>query len=285
MIMKEKTFQGMSPAGFHRVAYTDWGATDGRGTVVCVHGLTRNGRDFDKFAAALAGDFRIVCPDVVGRGRSDWLPNGSLYGFPQYLSDMVALVARLDVEEVDWVGTSMGGLIGMMLAAQPNTPVRRLVLNDVGPFIPKEALERIGGYIAANPVFDDLAAVESHLRTIYDGFGILSDEDWRMLAHNSARPLPDGHLTFAYDPAIGAPFENKPLQDIDLWAIWDAVRCPVLVVRGAMSDMLTAETASEMSGRGPGATVIDIPGAGHAPSLMTPEQITIVRDFLDGDGR
>lgn len=284
MPMSERRFLGLSAAGFHPVAYTQWGRDDAARTVVCVHGLTRNGRDFDPLALALAGQRRVACPDVVGRGRSGWLPLPSLYGYPQYCADMAALIARLGVEEVDWVGTSMGGLIGMMLAAQPNSPIRRMVINDVGPFIAQAGLQRIADYVGKDPVFEDLPAVESYLRFTLMGFGRLSDSCWRHMAEHSARRLPDGRYGLAYDPGIAEAFKGQPMQDVDLWALWDRVQCPVLVLRGANSDLLTAETAQEMTRRGPGAAgrvrVVEFPHTGHAPALMSEDQIAVVRDFL-----
>ena len=284
MTMKESSFLGLGPAGFHRVAYVEWGAKEsnspGKPPLLCVHGLTRNGRDFDHLAQALAGDYRVVCPDVVGRGKSEWLPDGSLYGYPQYLADMAALIARVSDGPVDWIGTSMGGLIGMMLAAQKGSSIRRLVINDVGPFIPKAALERLASYVGGNPTFADMDGLEAYLRRVAAPFGPLSDGEWRHLATHSARALPEGGFGLAYDPAIGKAFHDQPLQDVDLWSFWDRVRCPVLALRGTASDLLLAETAEEMGRRGPRATVVEIPQCGHAPALMEPAQIAIVRDWL-----
>ncbi|NUB15642.1 alpha/beta fold hydrolase [Azospirillum brasilense] len=280
MPMSERSFLGLSAVGFHRVAYTQWGREDAARTVVCVHGLTRNGRDFDALALDLADRYRVACPDVVGRGKSGRLANPTLYGYPQYCADMAALIARLGVESVDWVGTSMGGLIGMLLAAQPDSPIRRLVVNDIGPFIPKAGLQRIADYVGKDPVFEDLAAVESYLRFVLMGFGRLSDEAWRHMAEHSARLRPDGCYGLAYDPAIAEAFKAQPMEDVDLWAVWDRIRCPVLVLRGATSDILPAETAEEMTRRGPKARLVEFAHTGHAPALMTGDQIAAVRDFL-----
>ena len=279
MTMKESSYLGLSPAGFHRIAYVEWGASDNT-PLLCVHGLTRNGRDFDHLAQALAGDYRVVCPDVVGRGRSDWLPDGSLYGYPQYLADMTALIARVSNGPVDWIGTSMGGLIGMMMAAQRGTPIRRLVINDVGPFIPRAALERLASYVGGNPSFNGIDELEAYLRKVAAPFGPLTDAEWRHLATHSARTLPSGGFGLAYDPAIGNAFRDQPLQDVDLWAVWDRIRCPVLLLRGVDSDLLLAETAEEMTRRGPRATVVEVAECGHAPALMDPAQIAAIRDWL-----
>lgn len=266
--------------GFHRMAYTAWGDGEAARNVVCVHGLTRNGRDFDALAAALSETCRVVCPDVVGRGRSDWLRDPGQYQTPQYVADMACLIARMDAGWVDWVGTSMGGLIGMALAAQRGTPIRRLVLNDVGPFLEKAALERIGEYVGKAPRFADVGELERYLRTVHAPFGPLSDEQWRHLATHSARPDGDG-VALAYDPGIAVPFAPaEGLSDVDLWSVWDAIRCPVLVLRGERSDLLSKETAAEMAARGPRARVVEIAGCGHAPALMDKDQIAIVGDWL-----
>lgn len=276
----EKSCQGLSATGFHRIAYREWGS--GQRTVVCVHGLTRNGRDFDMLAADLADrlNVRVICPDVVGRGRSGRLANPDHYGYPQYLADMAVLLARLDVEQVDWVGTSMGGLIGMMLAAQPNSPLRRLVINDVGPFVPKVALERIGDYVGLDPVFPDLAAVEAYMRSHYAGFGVLTDAQWRHMAETSADAQADGRYRLAYDPGIARIFKTSAIGDVDLWPLWSLIRQPTLVVRGAKSDLLLADTAERMTQEGPRARLYLVPDAGHAPALMADDQIAAVRDFL-----
>jgi pimeloyl-ACP methyl ester carboxylesterase len=280
MTMIEKSFLGLSATGFHRVAYSEWGKPDAGQTVLCVHGLARNAGDFDYLAEALSDRARVVCVDVVGRGRSDWLASPALYGYPQYLADLTALIARLDVSEVLWVGTSMGGLLGMMMAAQPRSPVKRLVMNDVGPFVPGVALERIAGYVGSDPVFEDMAALEAYLRFIYQGFGRLPDDRWANMAEHSARLRPDGRFGLAYDPGIGNALKAGPIKDVDLWTVWEAVRCPAMVLRGANSDVLPREVAEAMTQRGPMAELLEVPGTAHAPSLMVEEQIQAVRQFL-----
>jgi pimeloyl-ACP methyl ester carboxylesterase len=294
--MERHRLLGLSPAGFHALSYTLWrpsaageGAPDR--AVICVHGLTRNGRDFDPLAGALAeAGFLVVCPDMVGRGKSEWLAAPEGYGLPQYCADVTSLIARLGVERVDWVGTSMGGLIGMMLAAQANTPLGRLVLNDVGPFIPQAALARIASYAGADPWFADLAEAEDYLREIHAPFA-LSDAHWRHLTEHSVRPADEladdgrgGGLRLHYDPAILTSLGTEPFEDVDLWPVWDKIEQDVLVVRGAESDLLLAETAAEMAARGPRAEVVEIPGCGHAPGLMDPQQIAVVRDWLLAGG-
>ncbi|MBE9556045.1 MAG: alpha/beta hydrolase [Proteobacteria bacterium] len=281
MPMMQKYLRGLGPRGFHKVAYTEWGAGAGKPTLVCVHGMTRNARDFDALAAAMEDRYRVASMDVVGRGMSDWLADYTGYGYAQYLADAAALLARLDVEAVDWVGTSMGGLMGMMLAARPNSPIRRLVLNDIGPFIPKSFLGRIRGYVGTDPHFADVDELEAHIRQIHASFGPLSDEEWRHLATHNARKLEDGGIGLAYDPGIAkAAFSPEEPSDVEMWDIWDQVKCPVLVLRGAESDLLLPETVERMKTSGPGCEAVDIPGCGHAPSLMPAGQIAIVRDWL-----
>jgi len=272
------SYQSLSPAGFHTLRYTEWGTGDR--VVVCVHGLTRNGRDFDKLAEALAAaGFRVVCPDVVGRGQSDWLPRPELYGYPQALADTAVLLAKLNARELFWVGTSMGGLMGLMLAAQPHTPLRKLVLNDVGPFIPKAALERLATYVGADPRFASLAEVEAYLRRVHAPFGNLSDDDWLAMAQHSNRQLPDGSYALAYDLAIAAAFKG-PLTDLNLWPLWPMVQVPTLLLRGAQSDLLLAETAMQMTQLGPKPRLIEFAECGHAPALMSEAQIRPIVEFL-----
>lgn len=278
--MRSRYFQSLGPHGFHRLHYLEWGRHDSPRTVVCVHGLTRNARDFDALATALSKHYRVICVDVVGRGLSERLQVADDYGYPVYLQDMAALLARLDVEQVDWVGTSMGGLVGMMLAAQPGSPVRRLVLNDVGPFIPEAALRRIDEYLGKVYEFQSLEQVEAHLRLVHAPFGPLSDVQWREMAGHSAVMGQDGLYRLHYDPGIAAPLKSQPIADVDLWPVWDAVRCPTLVLRGADSDILLAQTGAEMGTRGPAADVMEFPGIGHAPALLEAGQISVVIDWL-----
>lgn len=281
-VMREHTVQCLSPAGLHRMAYTEWGDPYNPKVLVCVHGLTRCGRDFDFLAESLAGEYRVVCPDVVGRGKSDWLKFKALYGIPQYAADMVTLLARLDVAAVHWLGTSMGGLIGMALAAQENTPITRLVLNDVGPSITAVSLQRIGDYLGQAPRFDNVAQAEAFVRFISAPFGHLSDLQWRHLTTHVVRTAADGKIEFCYDPGIAEPFrqDQGDGQDIDLWPLYDAISCPTLVMRGALSDLLLPETVAQMANRGPHALTVEIPGVGHAPMLLDEAQVSVVRDFL-----
>jgi len=278
--MRERSVQCMGPRGLHRMAYTEWGDPHNQKVLLCVHGLTRNARDFDTLAQALSSDYRVICPDVVGRGNSDWLEVKSDYNFPLYVSDMVTLIARQGVEYVDWVGTSMGGVIGMLLASQPETPVRRLVLNDVGPLITAESLRRIGKYIGKSPVFPTMDDAETYMRQIGSPFGSLTDEQWQHLTRYSMRPIEKG-FTFNYDPSLGDPFQMMPiLFDVQVWDSFDHIRCPMLAIRGAESDLLKRETWLEMAKRSPKVNLVEFPDIGHAPMLMAEDQVAAIRDFL-----
>lgn len=282
---RRRSVQCASPRGLHRMAYREWGDARNRDVLVCVHGLTRTGRDFDELARVLGSQFRVVCPDVAGRGDSDRLADPALYAMRQYLADMVTLVARLDVEAVYWLGTSMGGLIGMALAAQSGSPVAKLVLNDAGPVVARAALERIGSYLGKAPNFASVAEAEQYTRTIAAAFGPHSDAQWRFLTETWLRKNDDGTWRAHYDPRIALSFHaDMPEKDLELWNLYDAVRCPTLVLRGEHSDLLARSTAAEMAQRGPKARVVEIRGVGHAPTLLHADQIAVVRDFLlEGD--
>lgn len=277
---KAGSYLSLGPSGFHRVAFADWGDPDGRKATICVHGLTRTGRDFDVLAAELSKSTHVVCPDVPGRGASDWLENPKEYIYPTYLGDMAGLISHIGAERVTWIGTSMGGLIGMMLAAMPGSPIRKLIINDIGPFIPKEALNRIGDYVGAAPSFPDIAGIEAYLREVHAPFGDLSDEQWLHLATTSSERNGEGGYRLHYDPAIADAFISGPVEDVDLWSVWDRIACPTLVLRGANSDLLMADTAQEMTQRGPKAELVTIDECGHAPALMADDQIKIIMDWL-----
>jgi pimeloyl-ACP methyl ester carboxylesterase len=264
--------------------YTEWGDPRNPNVLICVHGLTRVGRDFDRLARALADRYRVVCPDVAGRGASDWLRNPMLYQIPQYASDMVALIARLDVETVHWVGTSMGGLIGMTLAGQPQSPITRLVLNDVGPRLDPAAVARIGEYVGRPIRFTDLEQATDYITSISASFGLRTREQWREITVSALRAEGD-HYVLHYDPALAVPFRSATPEAIAageaaLWRLYDAIACPTLLLRGESSDLLSKQTAVEMTARGPRARLIEVPGVGHAPMLFDPPQIAYVRDFL-----
>jgi pimeloyl-ACP methyl ester carboxylesterase len=264
---------------FHGLAWMEWGPADGA-PVVCVHGLTRSGRDFDGLARALAGQGRrVLCPDLPGRGASDWLPDPMAYTPPTYVIALAHLLARLD-GPVDWVGTSLGGMCGMMVAAGRNNPIRRLVLNDIGSRVPAEAAARIAAYVQQSFAFDDIAGLEAHLRKVHAPFGPLTDAEWRHLAETSARSLPDGRIAPHYDPAIAVPFAQSATGPVDLSFVWSLVTAPVLLLRGAESDVLDADNAAEMARR-PGVRLVTLEGIGHAPALMDRGQLALVAAFLD----
>jgi pimeloyl-ACP methyl ester carboxylesterase len=278
--MRSRSIRGLNTKGFHRLHYTEWGSP-GDPVVICVHGLSQNARSFDTLADKLAATHHVACLDVAGRGKSEWLAAPSGYSYPQYMADANVLIARLGVDRLDWVGTSMGGLIGIMLAALPNSPIQRLVINDIGPFVPKAALERIGSYMIKDNRFADMAAFEAYLREVYTPFGPLSDEQWRTMANHGARQNNDGSISPIYDPAIADAFRQAPISNVDLWPFWDAITCPTLVLRGSDSDILLADTATEMTQRGPAAKLIEFAGIGHAPTLQASEQIAAIEDFLN----
>jgi pimeloyl-ACP methyl ester carboxylesterase len=276
----------VNTAGFYRLRYAEWGRADAQRVVVCVHGVSRNGHDFDYLAANLAAaGMRVVVPDLPGRGRSDWLPSSVHYDNPAYLTAMATLVARIGAREVDWVGSSLGGYIGMHIASLPHNPIRRLVLNDFGARVGHAALRRIAGYLRAAPQFRDVGGAELYLREVLAPFGRLSDEKWQHIARHSVVKGDDGKLHWHYDPAIAANFSLLIGFDVVLWQLWDEISCPVLLMRGEDSDLLSKRTFEEMLERGPAAaagkvTAIEWPDCGHAPSLMIDAQIAAVRDFL-----
>jgi len=281
---RQRKVQCASPTGLHRMAYLEWGSRDNPRVLVCVHGLTRCARDFDFLARDLASRYRVVCPDVAGRGDSDWLTSPIEYQVPTYVSDMVTLLARLDVETVDWVGTSLGGLIGMVLAAMPGSPITRLVLNDVGTVVTRASLTRIASYVGKWPALPTMEAAEAHVRSVNAPFGPHSDAEWRFLTEHVVRKNPDGSLRMHYDPSISVAFTSQPPQhDLEQWDLYDRIRCPTMVIRGERSDLLTRDTASKMALRGPRPKVAEIAGVGHAPTLIHEDQIKLVREFLSGE--
>ncbi|MDF1794319.1 MAG: alpha/beta hydrolase [Thalassobaculaceae bacterium] len=261
------------------LAFQDFGDRSRERVVVCVHGLTRNGRDFDRLATAMARDYRVIEVDVVGRGRSGWLADKSEYNYATYLKHMDAFFDYRGIEECDFIGTSMGGLIGMMLAAREESPIRRLILNDVGPVISGAALTRMGKYVGQDPRFKNLQEAAAYFKEIYADFGIPDDLGWSDLTLHSATRQEDGTYAQHYDPAIGDVF-TEDMADVKLWDVWDNVRCPTLVLRGGRSDILSRETAERMTRSGPRAELVEFPDVGHAPALMVEEQIKAVHDWL-----
>ena len=276
--------QCLSPAGMHAMAYAEWGDPHNPNVLVCVHGLTRLGRDFDRLARALTDRYRVICPDVVGRGASDRLRNPAYYAVAQYVADMVTLIARLDVERVDWVGTSMGGLIGIALAGQPGSPIRQLVINDVGPTLGAAAIARIGSYVGQPVSFASLEEAVDYQSVTAAPFGLKTREDWRELIAPTLRKEGERYV-FHYDPAIAVPFKSVTPEaaaagEAAMWALYDRITARTLLVRGAQSDLLTADTAAQMAARGPRPAIVEIEGVGHAPTFMPADQIAVVRDFL-----
>ena len=278
--MQEKLLALGDEFGGLELGYLEWGAADAPRTVVCVHGLTRNAHDFDTLAAALAArGCRVLAVDVAGRGRSGWLADPMQYDIAVYARHLNALLGGLGLARVDWIGTSMGGLIGMLLAAQEGSPVERLVINDIGPKVARETLGHIRSYLGLDLQFRDLGELEAHLRLIHAPFGPLSDGQWRALAEHSARRAPEG-LRLHYDPAIREAFAAAADTDTDLWAVWDRIGCPVLVIRGADSALLTGDILAEMRSRKPALEVATFAGIGHAPALMDPAQIAAITGWL-----
>jgi pimeloyl-ACP methyl ester carboxylesterase len=276
--------QCLDPRGLHRMAFWEWGDPANPRVLICVHGLTRQGRDFDTLARAMVAEYRVVAPDVVGRGQSDWLADPMGYLVPAYVADMVTLLARLNAETVHWVGTSMGGLIGLSLASLRQSPIRKLVLNDVGPMLRHEGMARIGAYLGLPMHWGTLDAAADYLWTISQGFGAHTREQWLALSRPMLKPDGDGFKPH-YDPKIAVPFhtvtpEMAAAGEAALWRAYDAITCPTLLLRGADSDVLTRETAREMTKRGPRARLHEFANVGHAPMMSVPEQLVVVREFL-----
>ncbi len=281
--------------GGHRMAYWEWGNPAAGHVILCVHGLSRQGRDFDVLAQALVeksgGSVRVVCPDVVGRGMSDWLKDPLLYQVPTYAADMLALLAQLKPTTLDWLGTSMGGLVGMALCGQPNlplpVPVRRLVLNDVGPVIQWESIVRIGTYLGRNMEFDTLQAAADAMLAISTSFGPHTSAQWLALSRYMVKPRSDGQggVRLHYDPAIAVGVRAMTADaaaqgEAMLWYLYDAITAPTLLLRGAASDLLAPATAQQMCQRGPKARLVEFAGVGHAPTLIAADQVESVASFL-----
>jgi pimeloyl-ACP methyl ester carboxylesterase len=274
---------GLSLTGYHQIAYTDWGPQGAAVPVFCVHGLTRQGRDFDFLARELAAaGRRVICPDLAGRGRSGRLRNPDEYAFPQYCADMNALVAKTGAHQIDWVGTSLGGLIGIVLAGLPGNPIRRLVVNDIGPYLPWSGLTRLGANVARMPAtLRSFEEADAYFREVLAPFGALSDEQWAHLTrHSIAWDAQEERFAMLCDAGIVRAFRNPWHYSIDLWKYWKAIRVPILVLRGEESDLVPADLADRMERLNPHASVRTFPGCGHAPPLLAPDQIEPVADFL-----
>ena len=276
---RRRSLSSLSPHGFHRVVYFEWGDASNPRVAICVHGVGRNARDFDVIAETLAATHRVLAVDMPGRGESDWLADANDYIFPTYLTTLTALLARSGAETVDWIGTSMGGLLGIIIAAQPKHPIAHLVINDIGPAIEPAALERIRGYFGLDPTFASYAEIERYIRQISATFGPLTDAQWDHVTRSNVRQRPDSRWGLAYDPGIAVPFRASAAP-ADLWSLWDAIRCPTLVLRGAQSDLLSTATATQMTARGPMPKLVEFAGVGHAPMLLAAEQIDPVVRFV-----
>jgi pimeloyl-ACP methyl ester carboxylesterase len=275
--------RGLSPAGFHKIAFVDWGPVDDMRPVICLHGLTRQGRDFDYVAGPLAAaGRRVICPDLPGRGLSDRLANPDDYSLGQYCSDMNVLLACLQVEEVDWVGTSLGGLVGMVLAGFPGNIIKRLVINDIGPYVSSTGLRRIGQYIQEMPAsFPTLDDAEKYLRRVLAPYGHLSDEHWRHLTRHSVRwDDGRGHFKVLCDPRVAKAFRYPWFYPLDLWKYWDAITIPTLLLHGGKSDLLSRDLTLEMRKRNSHAEIFRFDDCGHVPPLMATEQVDIVVGFV-----
>jgi pimeloyl-ACP methyl ester carboxylesterase len=285
MQAKRKTVQCLSPAGLHKMSYKEWGNANNPRVLVCVHGVTRVSDDFDILAQELAAHYRVICPDIVGRGQSDWLPNPQLYQIPQYVSDVVTLLARINVEKVDWFGTSMGGLIGIVLASMRQSPIKKMILNDVGPSLNFEAIERIADYIGQDKQFARFDEAARFIREISTSFGPHSESQWLKIASDVLKLNADGKWIRHYDLGLAVPVKatTREVAEIGekmLWAAYDAISCPTLLIRGAESDLLSTKTAQEMQARGPKVKLVEIAGVGHAPTFVHEDQIAIAKEFL-----
>jgi pimeloyl-ACP methyl ester carboxylesterase len=279
--MIDGSWAAFGPGETVRLNYYDWGPRMHPKRVVCVHGLTRQGRDFDELAKGLSKQRRIVCPDLVGRGRSGWLTDKKLYNLDTYVAHMSGLLDHLGFEGIDWVGTSLGGLIGMQLASERPELIRRLVLNDIGPQLELDGIRTIGSYVGQDPRFKRLGEVAEYLKKVHADFGNLTDAQWSDMTTHSVMRHPEGGYGLHYDPAIGLPFKTPPAKaPPPNWAVWERIQCPVLLIRGENSKVLSRATAEKMAKTGPRAEVVEIKGVGHAPALMSEEQVALVRDFI-----
>ncbi|MCH2547648.1 MAG: alpha/beta hydrolase, partial [Alphaproteobacteria bacterium] len=271
-------------AGTHRIAFYEWGSPHAP-VIICIHGLTRNGRDFDFLARALCNDYRVIAIDVAGRGNSDKLSDLRWYDNGIYMQDILALTERMNIQQFDWIGTSMGGIIGMMIASLVPNKITRLILNDIGALIPKEGLMRIGQYVGKQPLFPSLYEADAYMRKIMQPFGITHSDHWDHMLQHSLVHHSNGSVSFAYDPAIGDAFrlaasEIEKLEDISLWMLWESITCPALILRGEDSDILTKEVAAKMCDTHPNASLIEFEAVGHAPALMNEQQIGAITNWL-----
>ena len=277
---KSYFFDSLNPRGFHKIHYLEWGERDNPKVIVCVHGLSRNARDFDFLASKLSEDYRVISVDMPGRGRSHNFTEAKFYNFTQYITDLVAMISRLNIESLDWIGTSMGGLLGMIIASQNNTPIKRLILNDIGPFVSAESMVRIRNYIGICPNLRSFEQAQKYISQILKPFGNLSDEMWHHLTLHGTTQLVDGSYVLSYDPKIASAFAESP-KDIDLWNFWNNIHCPILLLRGEKSEILTREIVSQMQNSNKSMIFTEFLDTGHAPSLMEDNQIMTIKHWLD----
>ena len=271
------------PHGTHKMAYAEWGDRNNENVLICVHGISSNGRDFDEVVTALQQDYRVICPDVVGRGKSDWLADSKDYGFPVYVSDIATLIQHLNLDRVDVLGTSMGGLIGMFLGAKLPQAIRRLIINDIGPFLPVTGLQRTIRENSGQPTLNSWSEVQTYIRQRYAPTGRTTDAQWETLAKNQMQLNADGTYILHYDPDILGVLRNLPLEQIkplEFWESWSALTCPILVLNGEESDMLLPDTLATMKSSHNNLTVVEMPGCGHPPSLTEASQIEAIANWL-----
>ncbi len=281
--MRQGTYETRGVFGTCRLAYVEWGNNKNPNVMICVHGLTGNARDFDFLAARLSATHRVIALDIPGRGNSDWLADANFYTYETYSAIVLAFIAHLDVQNINWIGTSMGGILGMMLAATPGNRIGKMVINDVGPFLPRAALQRIALYLSMDFQFQNAKQIEQHLRRVHEPFGPLTDAQWAHLAHHSSVQDKTGNWRLKYDPAIVLPFKTLADDDISFWPVWDAITCAVLLIRGQNSDILLSATAREMLTRGPQTELVEFAKIGHAPALMDIEQIGVIEKWFNND--
>jgi pimeloyl-ACP methyl ester carboxylesterase len=274
-------FWGLNPQGFHKISYLEWGDESNPEVLICVHGLTRNAHDFDYLARKVQKKYRIACPDLIGHGKSDYIGHSEAYTFTQYMNDMVSFLSRINAKKIHWLGTSIGGIVGMMLAAQPGSPIKSLILNDVGMIVPSMSLHRVGTYARNNKGFASFDAAKSYFQTVLAPNGILGEQKWNHVTKHGTYIDEKGELYLAYDPTIGQIFVNQAVPTLHLETYWQGIKCPILVLRGEYSDFLPPEIIRKMLYFQPNAKIITIPDCGHAPSLMEPQQIQYVEDWLE----
>ncbi len=274
------------PVRPRHIAYYEYGDTKNPNIILCVHGLSRNGLDFEPLAQSLSAEYRILCPDMAGRGKSDWLENKSDYNYTTYVSDVMALIAHLKISRLDWIGTSMGGIIGMMIAAGYPPMIKRLILNDIGMTVASGGLKRIVGYVGTSRIFASAEEAESYMKSTFITFGLSTPEEWKILFDTSFNKLADGRYALKYDPDISQPFRamassNDEIKDIDLSNLWNMITCPALILRGETSDILTRKTAEAMQSSRPDVMLVEFAATGHAPALINSHQIKTITDWLD----